>query len=102
MAAPTATGSIHGAGADSLRDIDFEAWSAALGALATAIALDETQGNLRSALISLLRSGAGRSGDTLDLCATGDISARIAGDPDAQDLLRRVLVSWTSELSGRL
>jgi tetratricopeptide (TPR) repeat protein len=93
---------LHGATVGSILAVDFDAWSEELRALAIAVALDETQGDLRSALISLLQAGARRSGTKLDLCATGDISARVASDADARTLLQRVLASWTTQLPGRV
>jgi hypothetical protein len=93
---------LHGSAAERMLEVDFEAWRAELRTLATAVALDESERDLRTALLSLLRSAAARDGEELDLCSTGDMSARIAADPDAQALLRRVVVGWASELVGRV
>ena len=60
--------------------------------LAAAVALDETRGDLRVALLALLADDAERPADPLHEAA--DLSARVSAHPEARALLRRAVRAW--------
>lgn len=85
---------LDGTSLDQLRAIDFGAWRVAVGGLAAAVAVDASQGDLRAAFVTLCQDGD----DPASAGETEDWTARIQGEPVADELLRRVAASWCTEL----
>ena len=83
---------LGGTSLEAVRAVDFAAWRRELRGLATAIALDESGGDLRTALAALVCAGSDRSRS--DLPPSADLSPLIAGCPEADALLRRSIRSW--------
>ena len=80
---------------DQLQAIDFGAWRLAVRGLAAAVAVDAGQGDLRTALVALCREDE----ETPHATETEDWTARIQGEPVANELLRRIAASWCRELA---
>jgi hypothetical protein len=77
---------------ETIEQINFSAWRNECRALASAVALDESKGSLREALIALACSDTRRSSTEPD--DAGDISALVSASTEATGLLRRAVRSW--------
>jgi hypothetical protein len=78
----------------TLSSVDFAAWRSELRGLAAAVALDETGGDLRTAFVALAADSGER---TAPLAPTADLSALVAGSPEARGLLRRAIRAWLAK-----
>jgi hypothetical protein len=87
---------LKGESMDSLDRVDFDAWRNEIRAMASAIAVDETGIDLRTALTALIRDGSDGSGDELALPA--DLTDWAAARPATTALLRQAIRSWLSQL----
>ncbi|MBW2287440.1 MAG: tetratricopeptide repeat protein [Deltaproteobacteria bacterium] len=76
--------------------VDFGAWRTEVRALASAIALDQTDGDLRTALAVLISEESDRP--VLDLPADADLTPYVAAYPLAQSLMRRIVHTWLASL----
>jgi hypothetical protein len=76
--------------------VDFGAWRTEVRALASAVALDQTDGDLRTALAVLISEESDRP--VLDLPADADLTPYVAAYPLAQSLMRRIVRSWLASL----
>ncbi len=76
--------------------VDFGAWRTEVRALASAVALDQTDGDLRTALAVLISEESDRP--VLDLPADADLTPYVAAYPLAQSLMRRIVHSWLASL----
>jgi hypothetical protein len=83
---------LAGVSLDAVAAIDFAAWRNDVRALATAHALDEIGGDLRSALVALICASSDRSPG--DLPPNANLAPLVAGCPEADVLLRRTLRLW--------
>jgi tetratricopeptide (TPR) repeat protein len=81
---------------EAIAAVDFTAWRAEVRALAAAVALDETGGDLRTALAVLIAEESDHA--VLDLPNSADLTPYVAAYPRAQSLLRRVVRSWLQTL----
>ncbi len=86
---------LEGASLDALAAVDFAAWRSELRALAAAVALGESGAGLRTALVAL---AVETSEGAAQLPASADLSAQVAGSPEARSLLRRAIRSWLARL----
>lgn len=77
---------------EEIANLDFHAWRADLRRLANTMALDAGDGDLRSALIALIQSGA--TGEQRSPGCEADLTSLVAGSPDASELLRAVVSAW--------
>ncbi len=83
---------LEGIEVSEIAEIDFAAWRRELRTLAHACALDETGGDLRTALCALLEADADLPAETAH--ADGDLVAAVDASPAATALLRHVLAVW--------
>jgi tetratricopeptide (TPR) repeat protein len=84
---------------DSISSVDFAAWREGVRALASAIAIDDTEIDLRDALISLASDATDAEGAPAeDQAPCPDISAWAARSPEARALLRLAIRSWLGQL----
>ncbi len=86
---------LEGVSLDALAAVDFAAWRSELRALAAAVALDATRGDLRTALVALV---AETSEGAAQLPASADLSPAVAASPEARKLLRRAIRAWLARL----
>jgi len=77
--------------------LDFEQWLAELRALAAASVLDETGGDLRTALLALLADDARHAGGSPDDGV--DLSPLVAAHPEARALLARAVAGWLAGMA---
>jgi hypothetical protein len=77
--------------------LDFGAWLAEVRALAAASVLDESQGDLRTALLACLPDAGAHAGSSLG--DSVDLTALVAAQPEARALLRRTLRAWLAGVS---
>ena len=87
---------IGGVSPDELRAIDVPRWRAELRAQVATRVLDESGGDLRSALVTLIGLDAG--GTLPELPENADLSSWIAASPQAHRLLARVESAWARGL----
>ena len=66
--------------------------------LAAAVALDETHGDLRTALLACLADDAEHPADSLHEAA--DLTGLVGAHPEARSLLRRAVRAWFDLLQG--
>jgi len=83
---------LAGVSLDAVTAIDFAAWRNDVRALATALALDEIGGDLRTALVALICASSDCSPS--DLPPNADLKPLVAGCPEAAALLRHTLRLW--------
>ena len=76
----------------AIEAIDFAAWRAELRAVAAAQALDATGGDLRAALVALIRDAEEPADDAFREHA--DLTPLVTGSPEARALLTRVVRAW--------
>lgn len=76
--------------------VDFGAWRIEVRALASAVALDQGCGDLRTALAVLISEESDRP--VLDLPEDADLTPFVAAYPLAQSLMRRVVRTWLASL----
>jgi tetratricopeptide (TPR) repeat protein len=81
---------------DQIEQIDFEEWRGELRALAAAVAVDETEIDLRTALIALARDASEHR--TEEISGRADLTAWVAERPAANALLRQAIQSWLQQL----
>jgi len=81
---------------DRIESVDFEAWRLEVRSLAAAIALDETDGDLRTALLDEIRSEVEPSPG--DLSPESDLTSLIRQAPRALGLVRLAVRSWLARL----
>jgi tetratricopeptide (TPR) repeat protein len=84
--------------AEAIAAIDFSAWRAELRGLASAVALDRSDLDLRTALLAWLDVESPR--EPRPLPAEADIRDRVAASPEARAFLRRLLAAWVEALEG--
>jgi hypothetical protein len=82
----------------ALQGVDFAAWLAEVRALAAALVLDETRGDLRTALLACVEGEAERPTDSLPEAA--DLTPLVAAHPEARALLRRAVRLWLDRLEA--
>jgi hypothetical protein len=83
---------------DEIDQIDFEDWRGEVRALAAAIAVDETEIDLRTAFIALARDASEHR--TEEISENADLTAWVAERPAANALLRQAIGSWLRQLRG--
>jgi hypothetical protein len=88
---------LDGESVESLRAVDVERWRHEVKALGAAVALHESAGDLRTALLALVRD-AREAADT-DLPATADLGPLVATTPVARLLLRRIVLDWVQSIA---
>jgi tetratricopeptide (TPR) repeat protein len=81
-----------------LSRIDFAAWLAEVRALAAAVVLDETRGDLRTALLACVEGEAERPTDAIPEAA--DLTPLVAAHAEARALLRRAVRVWLDLLEA--
>jgi tetratricopeptide (TPR) repeat protein len=87
---------LGGESLEAIAEVDFAAWRTEVRALAVAIALDETGGDLRTALGVLISEESDHA--VLDLPDGADLTPYVAAYPQARALLRRVVRTWLQSL----
>jgi tetratricopeptide (TPR) repeat protein len=87
---------LKGESMDSLDRVDFDAWRNEVRAMASAIAVDETGIDLRTALTELTRDSSDVSSDKVTPPA--NLTAWAAARPATSALLRQAIRSWLSQL----
>jgi hypothetical protein len=80
-----------------IQALDCDAWRTEVRLLAAGHALDDTEGDLRSALLAL--AGLDAPDGAATPTATADISALVAGSSLARRLLEQVVMFWCDEIS---
>jgi hypothetical protein len=84
---------------DSIDSVDFAAWREEVRALASAIAIDDSEIDLRDALISLASDATDTQGAPAeDQAPCPDITAWAARSPEARALLRLAIRSWLGQM----
>jgi hypothetical protein len=83
---------LSGVSLDAVAQVDFAAWRSEVRALAAAIALDESGGDLRTALVALACEASEDS--PRDLPPSADLTPLVAACPEARALLHRSVRSW--------
>jgi tetratricopeptide (TPR) repeat protein len=83
---------LEGTSLDAIRSIDFDVWRSEVRALASWQALRESNQELRTALVALVRESP--EAPDADLREGADLTALVRGDPTARALLRRVVSEW--------
>lgn len=82
-----------------LEAVEAEAWRSELRALADAVALDRTGGDLRHALCALLADAS--AAEVRGLPPEADLTPWLAEPSDARRLIERVVRVWTARVSAR-
>jgi tetratricopeptide (TPR) repeat protein len=82
---------LEGVSLEALAAVDFAAWRSELRALAAAVALDETGGDLRTAFLALAAETSQRAAQ---LPPTADLTPLVAASPEASGCLRRAIRAW--------
>lgn len=88
---------LEGESLEALRAIDFERWRVEVRALAAAEVLRTGRAPLRTALVALVRESA--DAPDADLRDGADLTTRVAADPVARALLRRLLRGWLERIA---
>ena len=83
---------LEGTSLAAIAALDRDAWLAEVRTLAAAVVLDETRGDLRTALLACLADDAERPADSLHEAA--DLTGLVAAHPEARSLLRRAVRAW--------
>ncbi|MFV1977900.1 MAG: tetratricopeptide repeat protein [Myxococcota bacterium] len=83
---------------DEIDQIDFEDWRGEVRALAAAIAVDETEIDLRTAFIALARDASEHR--TEEISENADLTAWVAERPAANALLQQAIGSLLRQLRG--
>jgi hypothetical protein len=81
---------------DEVDQIDFEDWRGEVRALAAAIAVDETEIDLRAAFIAFARDASEHRAE--EISENADLTAWVTERPKANALLRQVIRSWLRQL----
>ena len=89
---------LEGTSLAAIAALDRGAWLAEVRTLAAAVALDETHGDLRTALLACLADDAERPADSLHEAA--DLTGLVGAHPEARSLLRRAVRAWFDLLEG--
>jgi hypothetical protein len=87
---------LEGFSLDDVRAVDFAAWRTEVRALAAAVALERTGGDLRTALVA-----AGVGSEAEGEPAPGpraDLTAFVQAHPSARALVRRAVLAWLEML----
>jgi hypothetical protein len=88
---------LEGTSLEAITSLDFGAWLAEVRALAAASVLDETRGDLRTALLACvsddLAHASGSLGDSADL------TSLVAAHAEARSLLGRTVRAWLAGVS---
>jgi tetratricopeptide (TPR) repeat protein len=87
---------LAGTSLDAIAQVDFAAWRSEVRALAAAIALDGSGGDLRTALVALLCEASESSPH--DLPPSADLTPLVAACPEARALLHRSVCTWMESL----
>jgi hypothetical protein len=87
---------LEGESLEVIAEVDFAAWRTEVRALAAAVALDETGGDLRTAFAVLICEESEH--EFLDLPDGADLTPYVAAYPQARALLRRVVRTWLQSL----
>ena len=88
---------LEGESVGSLRAVDVERWKREVKALGAAVALRESAGDLRTALLALVRDASEAAAG--DLTADADLCALVAATPVARLLLRRIVLDWVQSIA---
>jgi tetratricopeptide (TPR) repeat protein len=88
---------LDGESVESLRAVDVESWRREVEALGAAVALHESAGDLRTALLALVRDA--REAADADLPASADLGPLVATTPVARLLLRRIVLDWAQSIA---
>jgi tetratricopeptide (TPR) repeat protein len=80
----------------AIAEVDFSAWRNDLRALAAAIAIDDTDVELRVALLAVACDSLDRS--VSDIAPGADVTSLVAASPQACALLRRAVATWMESL----
>ena len=88
---------LEGTSLAAIAALDREAWLAEVRTLAAAVALDETRGDLRIALLACLADDAARPEESLQ--ETADLTVLVGAHPEARSLLRRAVRAWLDLLA---
>ncbi len=78
--------------AEEVAAMDFDAWRADLRALATAVALDEGDAELRTAFVAWLADDDPEAGQAIQ--PESDIRERVTAHPETRALLQQVTRTW--------
>jgi tetratricopeptide (TPR) repeat protein len=89
---------LEGTSPAAIAALDWGAWLAEVRTLAAAVALDETRGDLRTALLACLADDAERPADSLHEAA--DLTVLVSAHPEARSLLRRAVRAWLDLLQA--
>jgi tetratricopeptide (TPR) repeat protein len=87
---------LGGESLERIAAVDFGAWRREVRALASAVALDQGGGDLRTALAVLISEESDRP--VLDLPDDADLTPYVAAYPIAQSLMRHVVRAWLASL----
>jgi hypothetical protein len=87
---------LEGVALETIETVDFEAWRLEVRSLAAAIALDETGGNLRKALLDEIRSEV--EPPPADLSEEADLTPLVRHAPRALGLVHLAVRSWLDRL----
>ncbi len=87
---------LEGVSLDEIDRVDFARWRDEVRALAAAIAVDESDIELRSALIALARDASEHRSE--EISDGADLTAWVAERPAANALLRQAIRSWLRQL----
>jgi len=83
---------LEGTSLAAIRALDPRAWLAEVRTLAAAVALDETHGDLRIALLACLSDDAEHLADSRNQAV--DLTGLVGGHPEARSLLHRAVRAW--------
>jgi hypothetical protein len=83
---------------DVIDQVDFVNWRGEVRALAAAVALDKTEIDLRTALISLARDASEYRDEKIS--DNADLTTWVTERPAANALLRQAIRSWLRQLQG--
>ena len=87
---------LDGVSAEDIRAMDYSRWRAGIRAQAADQVLNESRGDLRSALLALI--GLDAEDGAPDPPDDADLSSWIAASPQARELLARVESAWVQRL----
>ena len=83
---------LEGTSLEAITSLDPRAWLAEVRTLAAAVALDETHGDLRTALLACLADDAEHLADSRNQAV--DLTGLVGAHPEARSLLRRAVRAW--------